>query len=78
MQEKPKPADAPPIEVDISKPPICPHCTGELAGCAVYMWQVEGGVITAIYCPHCRKALHFQYFPLAVARQEQPRIARPS
>lgn len=63
------------------KPPKCPHCGQELTGSAVYMWRLEGAMVTCVYCPNdeCRTALQFFYFPLArAAAQEPPRIARPS
>lgn len=60
--------------------PICPHCEGELAGMALFMWQLEGWLIISPYCPHCRVVLHTQAVPIPpqMAVDEPSRIARPS
>lgn len=49
------------------KPPICPHCSTEMPTVNLFNWVMAPWLIMEIHCPNCKKALHFQVVPVAVA-----------
>jgi hypothetical protein len=57
--------------------PHCPHCDAELPGVGLFNWQYGIWLILGVYCPDCRKALHFQIAPVGIAADDS-RIQIPS
>lgn len=58
------------------KPPLCPHCEGELGALEKFQWGNEPPlIIFGAHCPHCRVLLHMQFVP--VAMPPSPEVADP-
>jgi hypothetical protein len=64
--------------------PHCPHCDGELPAPALFSWQHGTWVILCVFCPECRRTLHLQITPAAIAAavaaggEDPSRITIPS
>ena len=44
--------------------PLCQYCEAELPALGVFSWSVGLVLITCIFCPECKKSLHFTAMPM--------------
>jgi hypothetical protein len=59
-------------------PPICPHCSGEIALLDRYAWECPPFLLLGFLCPHCRVSLHMTVMPAQVMQpDERPPLGGP-
>jgi hypothetical protein len=71
---RPKP---PGSTIPQATPPKCQHCDAPLPEIGLYAYEVGVFKILNLWCPHCRRALHFQIFQ-APPQEGGPRVQTPS
>jgi hypothetical protein len=69
----------PDSNIPAAQPPDCPYCGESLPNLGLYAWGVGGFRILNLFCPTCKRALHFQIFQQPpVEDGEGPRVHIPS
>jgi hypothetical protein len=63
---------------DAPVPPNCRHCDVSLPMIGLFAYTVGGYIILNLYCPACRKDLHFQIYQKQQPEGEPPRVQIPS